>query len=843
MGDPDAVTGDVTGDFQRRWHAFVRRWRRAEPDERSERVDAALAGGLPPATGRPPVPEHGVEVRCAKAVIRASGAFDEEGYARARANRVVLRSADPLTQFVTDGWRELRAPSLDFDLWWYWSEYLDPAREDVDPLLHYLLVGRQAGHLPVPPPAPEREHPRLTGGSVRRVCLFAAYDRDGLVDEYVVEYLRELARHADVYYLADGVLEPGELDKLDGVVAGAWSIPHGAYDFGSYSMLARDLVGWDTLTTYDEVVLANDSCFLLRPLDDTFAEMDTRACDWWGLQATSMEFNEDDLDDPEALLSLAEAKVTLLGPRHWSDVLYLHLSSYFLAFRRPVIDDPGFRRRLDAVVPQAEKMSVVHKYEVGISRYLIDSGFEFDTLVSDLYPFHPLYSRRFFELAARGFPLVKRNFLAENPRHVADFAQWEDWLREAVPEAPMAAILASIDRVSPHDVRARSTTVRRDRLGRPVVPNRPLAGYGFRSRSRELPKLDHWWAFPVDRRTHQLPSGSRAVLEAVRDDPSVRKVVLTRSRPIELAGENLVVESFGHLDGSEALARCGFVLLDGHPEDQFEMPMPAAWHRFVHVGGGLPIGPPRLTGAELEGEAQLAARAVASRAEALARAAAGPAPGLTGLWLTGLPRHDLVVRADLPEDLAREEAALRERLDGRRLLVFWPRPGGAAPHLEPAQLDRLADWARRHDAVVGVREPVVDRADGWTYALRSVVGVGVANRTVANGSTVLRVADAVVTDEAEEAVDFLLTGRRLLHWLPDPPQTGDSPLAACYPPDEYLPGPVTRSFDELLAALDSAFDPLGTSERDAYARAVRLAFAHTDDRNAWRLAWRMRGFA
>jgi hypothetical protein len=830
-------------DFQRRWHAFVRRWRRATPEEKPVLVEAALAEGLPAAKGDPSPPDPASQLRCARAVLRASGAFDEAGYAAARANRVVLRDSDPLTQYVRHGWRELRAPSLDFDLWWYWCEYLDPAREDVEPLLHYLLAGRRAGHLPIPPRAPERDHPRLEGGSVRRICLFAAYDRDGLVDDYVVAYLRELARHGDVYYLADGVLEPGELDKLDGIVNGAWSIPHGAYDFGSYSILARDLVGWDAIATYDELVLANDSCFLLRPLDATFEEMDSRACDWWGLQATSMEFNEDDIRDPTAVMSLAEAKATMVGPRRWSDVLYLHLSSYFLAFRRPVIDDPGFRRRLDTVAPQAEKMSVVHKYEVGISRYLMDSGFEFDTLVTDLYPFHPLYSRRFFELAGRGFPLVKRNFLAENPRRVAGFGQWADWLRDAVPDAPMTEILASIDRVSPQDLRALSTLIRLDDRGRTVTPGRPLLGYGFRSMSREAPKLAHWWAFPVDRTTHRLPVGSRAVLEAVREDPSIRKVVLTRSRRLDLVGENLVVLPLGSRDGTEQLARCGQVLLDGYPDLQLEVPMPAAWHRFVHVGGGLPIGPPGLTADELEGESRLAARAVASHAEALARAAASLRVGLEHLWLTGLPRHDLLVRSTLPPDLAQEETTLRDRLGGRRLLVLWPRPGAAAPMLEPVQLDRLASWAGEHGVLVGVRETVVDRADSWTHALGPVVGIGVSPRAVAHGSTVLRVADVVVTDEADEAVDVLLTGKPLLHWFPGQrARTGDG-LAACYPPEEYLPGPVTRSFDELLASLESAVEPTSARDRESYDRAVRLAFAHTDDQSGWRLARRMRGHA
>jgi len=313
--------------------------------------------------------------------------------------------------------------------------------------------------------------------------------------------------------------------------------------------------------------------------------------------------------------------------------------------------------------------------------------------------------------------------------------------------------------------------------------------------------------------------------------------VLTRSRQVELDGENLVVLPLGSRDGSEALARCGHVVLDGHPDGQLEVPMPAAWHRFVHVGGGLPIEPPRLTPEDIEGESRLAACAVASHAEALARAAASSRPGLAHLWPTGLPRHDLVLGPTLPDDLARDEADLRARLGGRRLLVFWPGPASAPPQVEPAQLARLAEWASRHDAVIGVRETVVDSRLSWTWALRDVVGVGVAARAVAHGSTVVRVADAVVTDGADEAVDFLLTGRRLVHWGAPTP---DDPATACYPPEHYLPGPVTRTFDELMTALDGVFEPLDQEERARYESAVRLAFAHTDDRSAWRLARRMR---
>ena len=74
------------------------------------------------------------------------------------------------------------------------------------------------------------------------------YDPDGLVDDYVVDYVRELARFADVYVLADCDMQPGQLERLDGLVRGAWARRHGAHDFGSWSLLARELDAGFVLT-------------------------------------------------------------------------------------------------------------------------------------------------------------------------------------------------------------------------------------------------------------------------------------------------------------------------------------------------------------------------------------------------------------------------------------------------------------------------------------------------------------------------------------------------------------------------------------------------------------------
>ena len=280
------------------------------------------------------------------------------------------------------------------------------------------------------------------------------------------------------------------------------------------------------------------------------------------------------------------------------------------------------------------------------------------------------------------------------------------------------------------------------------------------------PKLDHWWAFPVGAGTHQLSAGARALLEAVRDDPSIRKVVLTRSRRVDLEGQNLRVLPFGTREALESPGSVRFgAYVDGDPDAQLEVP------------DALGLAPVRARG---RGVAHCATRPDSQRGGSrdtgwpLARSPRAPRR-----WRALLPRPlppwpTCGSRASrgttswsavrpLPDDLARDEAALRARVGGRRLLVFWPRPGGVPPRLQAQQIERLRDWAARHNVVIGVREPVVDRADSWTFALGPLVGLGVSPRAVAYGTTVLRVADAVVTDEADEAVDFLLTGKQLLH--------------------------------------------------------------------------------
>ena len=219
-------------DFAPAWARLVTAWlapARTRPtaeallrralDEGVHALDLPAAGEVAVGQGR----------RCEVAVVRLAGAVDEAGYL-AHNPPQAERGAEPVDHFCRRGWRALRNPSLDFDVWWYWAEYLDPTDESetaTNPLVHYLRR-RPAPRAAAAAPRAARARrtplpPTRRGGPACSRCT----TRDGLVDDYVVAYVAELSRHADVFVLRRrrAAARPARAARRLG--AGAWERRHG----------------------------------------------------------------------------------------------------------------------------------------------------------------------------------------------------------------------------------------------------------------------------------------------------------------------------------------------------------------------------------------------------------------------------------------------------------------------------------------------------------------------------------------------------------------------------------------------------------------------------------------
>ena len=266
-------------EYRSRWLAFVRGYTEADGPGRSallarvaERgLDAGLAacGTDPSDDAANALVDPADEMTCEHDMVAASGEFDDVRLHLAQPGAALapVRPRRGAAALRPRGWRELRQPLPRLRPLVVLARPTStrPARRSTRSCTTSPRVGT-AGYATLPEVRPRRRPGALAGRAAAGLPVRGLRRRRDRRRHGGGVCARSSAGFADVYYLADCELEAGELDKLAPYTRGRWAVRHGRYDFGSYSMLARDLVGWDVIESYDELMLANDSCYLVQPL-------------------------------------------------------------------------------------------------------------------------------------------------------------------------------------------------------------------------------------------------------------------------------------------------------------------------------------------------------------------------------------------------------------------------------------------------------------------------------------------------------------------------------------------------------------------------------------------------
>ena len=116
---------------------------------------------------------------------------------------------------------------------------------------------------------------------MRRICLFAGYDKYNQIQDYVVYLIKELAKISEVYFMGNGRFSPDELFKIAPYTQMFYSQHMPLKDFGCWQYLIAKL-GWEKLEKYDELILCNDSVYgPLYNLEDFFRSMERKGYDFW----------------------------------------------------------------------------------------------------------------------------------------------------------------------------------------------------------------------------------------------------------------------------------------------------------------------------------------------------------------------------------------------------------------------------------------------------------------------------------------------------------------------------------------------------------------------------------
>ena len=205
----------------------------------------------------------------------------------------------------------------------------------------------------------------------KRMGLFVFFDKDNIVDDYVLYLLDSLKEHLDgMVIISNSNLPEEQKKKLDKYCFKFIQRENYGLDAGALCEYFRNNNDYEE---YDEIVYFNDTYYApLYPFSRVFDEMDKKKCDFWGLAVGEPEVDGFHLHD------------TPYYPRH--------LQSFFMVFKKNVYMSDAFQNywRDYDYEHMNSFWDVVNKHELTFTKYLTDHGFTYDyylktDLISDDY--------------------------------------------------------------------------------------------------------------------------------------------------------------------------------------------------------------------------------------------------------------------------------------------------------------------------------------------------------------------------------------------------------------------------------------------------------------------------
>ena len=242
---------------------------------------------------------------------------------------------------------------------------------------------------------------------MRDFCLFAHFDKDDKVDDYVLHYLKHIRElNFSIVFVSTARLPRSEANRARSHCFDVILRENVGLDFGSWAAgFAKHNAAID-----GRLLLANDSVY--GPIGSLSAAVDrltSRPADFYGL-VESIEITP-------------------------------HLQSWFLLFEQRMVRHPAFSAILSRSYAAMSKRQIILEGEVSLSRHLSAAGFRHNALYRSTQasfvehcllgnPSHFLWRELMFD---EGIPFLKVELLRDNPLGLED----------------AEAILAAVDRLDP----------------------------------------------------------------------------------------------------------------------------------------------------------------------------------------------------------------------------------------------------------------------------------------------------------------------------------------------------------------------------------------------------------
>lgn len=191
---------------------------------------------------------------------------------------------------------------------------------------------------------------------MKRISVFAFYDENGIVDEYITYLLSEMKKTVD-YQI---VVVNGNLNDQGKALIAPFTDQiimreNKGYDIAGYRQAFLD--NYDLILQYDQLVFYNQSVFgPFYPFDEMFSKMAHRECDFWGI---TMYPRTDILPDWAAHIGYIPQ----------------HIQSYFLVINKQMLASAALKEYFENLCEINTYFDAVGKFEILFTKHFNDIGY------------------------------------------------------------------------------------------------------------------------------------------------------------------------------------------------------------------------------------------------------------------------------------------------------------------------------------------------------------------------------------------------------------------------------------------------------------------------------------
>lgn len=369
-----------------------------------------------------------------------------------------------------------------------------------------------------------------------------------------------------------------------------------------------------------------------------------------------------------------------------------------------------------------------------------------------------------------------------------------------------------------------------------------------------LPKSPKLWIFPVHFFLHTFSDNSRAIYEATLERPGIKKIVLTRGKPMDCAQRSdtiavpmLSFAAMWYLLRARVIVVQHSLFLDFAPwrtHGRFFFNFSGrvvfnTWHgipikSLLAESSGIHIRPIRR-------EKKHQHLCASSRIDRLAMTVSFfPIPPWN-VHITGAPRNDFLLKSEdeLPSYCRKQLEHIRKLAKRRKLVVYAPtyreiQLGGRYYSFSPEEVSRLRDLLRATDAVLGLRFHYFNRKESYANLVDDELVFDMDQSDIPDMAMLIREAHVIVTDYSGLFVDALYLGRPVVSFAYDREHYMRTQRGFVYDLQQISPLPVCESFDAMLRLVSSLLRGPNQLSSSEYRSAQRIFFDRIDSDNGRR---------